>query len=136
MKVIVCGDRRWTDRDFIHDVIAEEITKHVTSLVIVEGDARGADTIAGQVARALHLDLVIVPADWNTHGKAAGPIRNKQMLDYILPDGMIIAFHNNLHESKGTKNMVMYGLNAEIPVWHYRIDENGIRQKTRITEWS
>lgn len=44
------------------------------------------------------------PADWKQYGKAAGPIRNKQMLDEGQPD-LVLCFHDDIEKSKGTKNM-------------------------------
>jgi hypothetical protein len=44
------------------------------------------------------------PADWDLHGKAAGPIRNRQML--LAKPEIVIAFHDDLDSSKGTKDMV------------------------------
>ena len=44
------------------------------------------------------------PADWTTYGKAAGPIRNKVMLDQGLD--IVIAFHPDIEQSKGTRHMV------------------------------
>ena len=37
------------------------------------------------------MPVSIYPADWDKHGKAAGPIRNKQMIDEGKPD-LVIAF--------------------------------------------
>ena len=53
------------------------------------------------------------PANWNLHGRAAGPIRNKQMLDEGKPD-IVYAFHPNISESKGTKDMVRQAKNRGI----------------------
>ena len=41
------------------------------------------------------------PADWRTHDKSAGPIRNAQMAKYA--DGAIILWDG---QSKGTLNMI------------------------------
>jgi hypothetical protein len=56
------------------------------------------------------------PADWEKYGKAAGSIRNSEMLTKGKPHG-VLAFHNDLVNSKGTKNMVVQSLKAGIPVW-------------------
>jgi hypothetical protein len=53
----------------------------------------------------------LFPADWNTHGTAAGPIRNKQMAEYA--DGLI-AFWDR--KSKGTKNMIDTAISHGLPV--------------------
>jgi hypothetical protein len=82
--------------------------------VIVHGACRGADMIADTVAKALGLETEPHPADWERYGRAAGPIRNDRMLGTGVE--MVIAFHNDLQESKGTKNMVMLARNAHVPV--------------------
>jgi hypothetical protein len=48
---------------------------------------------------------VVFPAEWKKYGNAAGPIRNARMLNEGVPD-VVIAFHENIHKSKGTKNMM------------------------------
>ena len=100
MKVLICGDREWEDYWAIYDVIS----RLDRSSIIIHGAARGADTIAGTIAKKLGFkEVVAVPAEWKVYGKAAGPIRNKKMLE-LEPD-LVIAFHNNIENSKGTKNM-------------------------------
>lgn len=100
MKVLVCGDRNWTDKEAIK-VRLQGLPKDST---IIHGAARGADSLAGLCATELQLGVQAFSADWATHGKAAGPIRNRQMLDQ-KPD-LVIAFHPNLASSKGTKDCV------------------------------
>lgn len=102
MKVLVCGDRNWTDYGSIKYALL-----YVGATHVVEGDARGADRIAGEVAKDLGLELSVYPADWGKYGRAAGPIRNRQQLDTEEPD-IVLAFHQNIAESKGTKDMVKY----------------------------
>jgi hypothetical protein len=101
MLVLVCGDRNWTNRICIEQRLAM-LSKNS---VIIHGAARGADTIAGEIAKELGLAVRAFPADWDRHGRAAGPIRNRQMLDE-KPD-LVIAFHNDLHKSKGTKDTLL-----------------------------
>src|SRR5690606_8532231 len=50
-------------------------------IVIISGGARGADRFGEEVAKHWGFQLEVYPADWNTHGKSAGFIRNQQMLD-------------------------------------------------------
>ena len=45
--------------------------------------------------------LKIFKADWNKYGRSAGPIRNKEMLDYA---DHVIAFYDGI--SKGTGNLL------------------------------
>lgn len=102
MKVLVCGDRNWTDRKKIEDALIEHRATHV-----VEGDARGADMLGGQAAALLGIPVSVYRADWNQYGRAAGIIRNREQYDKEQPD-LVLAFHSDLENSKGTKDMVNY----------------------------
>ena len=59
--------------------------------------------------------MVGVPANWVKYGRAAGPIRNRRMLELVPPD-LVVAFHDDLESSRGTKDMVIAARQAEIPV--------------------
>ena len=101
MRVLVCGDRHWTDRGAILD----RLKRLPPGTVIIHGAAKGADTIAGEVAVSLGFAVEPYPADWKRYGRAAGPIRNAKMLQDGKPD-LVIAFHADIEASKGTKNML------------------------------
>lgn len=101
MKILVCGDRNWKNPWIIYDVLSR-LDKEA---IIIHGNAKGADIIAGTFARTLGFkDVMVFPAEWDKYGRSAGPIRNRQMLDQ-KPD-LVIAFHNDLENSKGTKDCV------------------------------
>lgn len=102
-KVLICGDRNWTDKEKIREYV-EILHKKHDDLVIIEGEARGADSLVRDCAKELGVIVEAYPADWNQYGRAAGPIRNQQMLETV-PD-MVIAFHDDIENSKGTKDMV------------------------------
>jgi len=110
MKVLVCGDRNWTDEA----PIRERLSKLPKDTIILEGGARGADTLARHAAEYLGLKVIEFPADWKKHGRAAGPIRNREMLDQ-KPD-LVVAFHSNLAASKGTADTVREAKKRGIPV--------------------
>ena len=100
MRVLVCGDRNWTDKSLIHEHLSS-----ITNLeLVIEGAARGADRLAGQVASEMGVPVQEFPADWDTFGKAAGPIRNRKMLD-LKPD-LVVAFYSDISKSKGTKDCI------------------------------
>jgi hypothetical protein len=90
------------------------------STVIIHGGARGADRIAGEVAMALGFVIRVYPADWVIHGKAAGPIRNSEMLrkEHYLeePIDLCLAFTWDLAISRGTHDMVQKARKAHIEV--------------------
>lgn len=106
MKVLVTGGRDYADWDTLQRVLA---SFPITSLA--HGGASGADTMAGQWAGMNGVPNQAYPAAWRLHGKAAGVIRNKQMLDEFQPD-LVVAFPGGY----GTAHMVRIAENAGVPV--------------------
>ena len=112
MKILVCGDRNWKNKELIKDelITASGIghpgtpTPSPKDILVIEGDARGADKLAGEVAKELGFRVAVFPAQWERFGKMAGPLRNIEMLDE-KPD-LVLAFHNDLSKSKGTAHTV------------------------------
>jgi hypothetical protein len=100
VRVLVCGDRNWTDEEMIREYLAE-----IGPSVVIQGEARGADRAARRAAQDLGIPVESYPADWATYGRAAGPIRNRQMLDRGKPT-LVVAFHDDIAASKGTANML------------------------------
>lgn len=91
-------------------------------IVLIHGCARGADTLSETALRVIYHQKATVkpeilrfPAQWYKYGRAAGPIRNQQMLDEGKPD-LVLAFHSDLEHSKGTKDMVTRARKAGIEV--------------------
>jgi YspA, cpYpsA-related SLOG family len=105
MKVLICGSRNWSARN----PIERELRKLPAGSIIVHGAARGPDTIADELSGKLGFEVRRYPADWKV-GRAAGPIRNSQMLEKEHrtdePLDMVMAFTEDLENSKGTKDMV------------------------------
>lgn len=110
MKVLVCGDRNWTDKSKILEIISS----WTNIILIIHGAARGADNLAGIVGKELNIPVQEFPANWNKYGKAAGPIRNLEMLKEN-PD-LVLAFHSNISVSKGTAHTVREAKKLDIPV--------------------
>ena len=109
VKVLVTGSRHWTDREA---VLRALVMAEVTS--VVEGCAKGADAAAEWAADLLELPIHHHPADWQTHGRAAGPKRNQEMLDKHPDIGVVLAFP--LKGSIGTWDMVRRAQKAMIRV--------------------
>ena len=117
-KVLICGDRNWTDYKFILDTLIKYRDDHGIDSIdfVIEGEADGADKLGRQAAEWLHIKVLKYPADWTKYGRAAGPIRNKEMLVDGKPDE-VWAFHDDLSTSKGTMNMIMLARAKGIPVY-------------------
>ena len=108
MKVIVAGSRGIEDAEVVYRTIEEspfEITE------VVSGTARGPDTLGENWAMAHNLPVKRIPAQWDTHGKKAGPIRNSTMAEYA--DALVAVWDG---ESRGTKNMIKEAQSKGLPV--------------------
>ena len=57
-------------------------------------------------------EVVGYPALWDAHGKRAGPIRNRLMLQRHPEIDLVVAFHSTMSASKGTKDMVRVALGS------------------------
>lgn len=114
LKILICGDRNWSDMGSI----LLRMRSLPKDTIIINGACRGADNISTRIAKYLGLEVIEYPADWATHGKAAGPIRNRQMLKEN-PDE-VWAFHSDIEHSKGTKDMVTAAQKAGVLVRLYR----------------
>jgi hypothetical protein len=77
----------------------------------LHGGARGADQLAGMIARRLGLSERIITPDWQTHGRAAGIVRNVTMLD-TGPD-LVLAYWDG--GSTGTAHTIREAQRRGIP---------------------
>jgi len=112
-RVLICGDRNWTGRVAIRSWLCK--LQDLGYDTLIEGEARGADTLAREEAELLGLTVLKFPANWQRFHKAAGAIRNKQMLVEGKPD-LVLAFHSDIEHSKGTKLMIELAKKAGIGV--------------------
>ena len=78
--------------------------------------AKGADTIGEQYAHERGYTVERFPADWQQYGKAAGPIRNRQMVDNA--DALIVFWDG---QSAGTRNMIMMAKKKGLAVRIYNM---------------
>lgn len=96
-KVLCCGGRDFEDYWMVKRVLDE-----VKPDVIIHGGARGADTLCGNWAELNCVAVFVYRADWRGKGKAAGPIRNQEMLDDNPNIELVIAFAGG----RGTADMI------------------------------
>ena len=111
-RIGITGSRNFSDLKKMR----EFITSLPAGISISVGDCRGADKAASSLALSLGISIIIYSADWQRYGKAAGPIRNKQIIDsgiealYAFPDV-------DLDRSIGTRDCVRQAKKAGIPVF-------------------
>lgn len=112
MKVLICGGRNYSDQCLVfHQLDQIHASKSITELI--HGDARGADRLGREWAKQMNVPERAFPASWRRYGKAAGAIRNQQMLDQGKPD-LVIAFPDP--QSRGTWDMVRRAQNADLEI--------------------
>lgn len=116
MRVLVCGDRDWDDKVIIFivlDGILRTSSGSSGGLIVIHGGAKGADTLADDWAKSRGVHRESYHANWERFGKAAGPVRNQLMIDEGKPE-LVVAFHDFLPNSKGTRDMVSRARKAGI----------------------
>ena len=113
-RIIITGSRDWKDGDKIKNILS----KFPKGTLIIHGGCRGLDTIGGNIAKELGLNILIFNADWKKYGKSAGPIRNQQMIDEGLPT-RVLAFHENIEKSRGTADMINRARRSNVDVEIY-----------------
>ena len=79
--VIVTGAR---EREPYAQIVAELKHRDNGLLMVIHGDCRGVDVTAGRACKDLGIQQVRVPANWGGEGRAAGPIRNRLMVEMAL----------------------------------------------------
>lgn len=103
MHIIVAGCRDFNDYSVVENEMMNYIGKFIgkIEIEIISGGAKGADALGERFAKEYNLSLKVVPADWKTYGRSAGPRRNELMARMA---GTLIAFWDG--KSRGTKNMI------------------------------
>jgi len=102
VKVLVTGDRSHKNVWIIWTIL-QGIKSIYPKMVLVVGDASGADQSSWGWAKQNKTKRRRYKANWSKLGRAAGPRRNLAMLDREDPE-IVIGFHDNLWLSKGTKH--------------------------------
>jgi predicted Rossmann-fold nucleotide-binding protein len=110
MRVLVCGGRNFDDALTLGSWLGG-IHKKQGITLLIEGGARGADHMARRFAEWAGIPVKTFNADWEKHGRAAGPIRNKQMLEEGKPD-LVVAFDGG----RGTADMMRQARAAGVEV--------------------
>lgn len=91
MRIMMTGTRDWPDRDSVWRALNDLVTEFGHDWTLVHGACpSGADRYAEEWAKNKQMNYQGYPAKWTRYNKAAGPIRNQEMVD-TAPD-YVIAF--------------------------------------------
>jgi hypothetical protein len=110
MRVLVCGGRNHSGRLLLR-LTLDGIHSESGISLLINGGASGADRLSQEWAQSRFIATAQFMAEWDKHGRAAGPIRNQKMIDEGKPD-LVVAFAGG----KGTADMVRRARNAGIAV--------------------
>ncbi len=106
MRTIIAGSRHLVVKAWFIQDMMEHFNILKKTDVVVSGGAEGIDkcgeffAIDMKSMDGTEIDVKVFPAEWDKHGKSAGPIRNKQMAEYA--DMLLLIWDG---ESKGSANM-------------------------------
>jgi hypothetical protein len=105
MKVIIAGSRTIIDPLELEKAITASgiyMTGDITEVVC--GNAKGADELGKLYAAWHNIPIKYFLPDWEAHGKAAGPIRNSEMVNCCGTDDWLLALWDG--KSKGTQDTI------------------------------
>jgi hypothetical protein len=118
VRILITGSRNWTNQLVIADSLFRVATRYDVDddelFVLVSGNCpTGADNMAEKCARMMGWEVEPHPADWNTHGKKAGFLRNAEMVNlgadlclaFILDASKGATHTANLAEKAGIKTI-------------------------------
>lgn len=118
MKLAVVGSRSILDKEFVFktlDFLTQNLDKD-ESVVVVSGGAKGVDTLGALWAKERGYEVEIYLPDWDLHGKAAGFIRNSEIVDAATH---LVAITTG---SNGTANSIAKAKKKGIPTKVYNYD--------------
>ena len=115
--------RDFDDYEFFKRSI-ERLTAQYEYIRLISGHAKGADHFAEVYAAETGIPIQVFQADWKKYGRAAGPVRNREMLQYAMEQTPVIAaFWDG--KSKGTGNMLKQAkaAGAECHIFRYNKED-------------
>ncbi|MBD2550204.1 hypothetical protein H6G65_11550 [Microcystis elabens FACHB-917] len=79
-------DLAWPHQRVAAELLARSGGRPVQRLF--HGGARGADAAIARAAHQLGWSAIALPAAWERHGRAAGPIRNRELLERAIAEAL------------------------------------------------
>lgn len=114
-KVVIGGCRDYTDYVFFKSRLDEILKNEKDKIIIISGHCSGVDLMGERYAAENGFNVEIFLPEWKKYGRAAGPIRNKKMVECA---DLVIAFWDG--RSNGTRSLIKCAQNSKKDV--IRID--------------
>ncbi len=127
-KIIICGGRHFDDYHLLETLVDSIVSSTGLTnkeIEIVSGHCKGADLLGELYAQNHSMRCRIFPAEWKKYGKAAGPIRNSQMVNYAAnsQSPTVVAFVSP--RTKGTLDTIKKATKKGFVVFQYGYDPDG-----------
>lgn len=115
IRLLVCGPRDYTIAGEVWKAMSD-VTNALTvgpPAVLINGGGRGVDETAREWADCWNVSIERYDADWEAHGRSAGPRRNQQMIDEGKPN-IVLAIQYKGRKTPGTQDMIRRAQKAGI----------------------
>lgn len=109
LKILCCGSRNWKNKELIYEVLSE----FPPETIVLHGSLEGADQMTGEAASKLGLTTQRF-TDVDEQDFSDTPSRALQML--VHKPKLVIAFHENIEKSVGTKHILSESRKCGIPI--------------------
>ena len=122
--LLVAGSRNFNDYNLLSSTLDKLLSNQQNKkIIIIEGEARGADTLAKKYAEEKGYEVIPFPADWNGWGKKAGYMRNAEMHNALskYENKGVVCFWDG--KSKGTTHNFILSYKYHNPI---RVIKNGV----------
>ena len=114
MRILFTGSRKLkVPASLVRSYFLELAREHGKFEVIV-GDAGGTDAAIRSLAYEFEHPCRVFFADWDTHGRSAGPIRNQEMVD--THPNLCVAFPGGAGTANCTRLAKMAGIKIIDPI--------------------
>ena len=119
MRIIIAGCRTFTCYAEAKKTICRDLAlfKSVESFLLLSGGCRGADQLGERFAKEAGWKIEQYLPEWKKYGRAAGPLRNKRMIDHC---DAVICFWDG--KSKGTRSLIQYAQKSEKKLFLHMVD--------------
>lgn len=117
MKVIIAGSRTITDYSLVEQAVKDsgfDITE------VVSGCCDGVDQLGETWAFRNGLEPKEFPANWKKYGTRAGPIRNREMAEYVGSYGGLILVWTG--KSRGSSDMLVQAVRNGLKIYQKVVD--------------
>jgi hypothetical protein len=119
VRVIIAGSRTITNYTLLCEIMsAVEVMLGEPITLVLTGGAAGVDQMGERWAWSHKVQTKLYPTPWAEHGKAAGPIRNRQMASEA--DALVLLWDG---KSPDSKNMLAEAQRAGLQIIEHNLND-------------